>query len=59
VSYMSETRRWRHWVPSAFAAIAILVLTVFPAWISILVATGVAVLYLMFSPVAAVPPSRS
>lgn len=56
---MSETRQWRHWAPSAYAAIVILALAVFPAWITIPVATGVAVLYLMFSPVAAVPPSRS
>lgn len=59
MSYMSETRQWRHWAPSAYAAIVILALAVFPAWITIPVATGVAVLYLMFSPVAAVPPSRS
>lgn len=56
---MGKTWQWRRWVSPTYAAFVVLALAAFPAWITIPVATGIAVLYLMFSPVAAIPPSRS
>ncbi|MAY50792.1 MAG: hypothetical protein CMH38_12900 [Microbacterium sp.] len=55
---MRETRQWQRWVPLVFAAIVLIALAVFPAWVAVPAAAGLAVLYLMFSPVRVVPPSR-
>jgi hypothetical protein len=54
---MGKTSQWRRWAPPTYTAFVVLALAVFPAWITIPVAAGIAVLYLMFSPVAAIPPS--
>ena len=56
---MSEKRQWQHWVLPEYAVVVFLALTVFPAWVTIPIAVGAAVLYLMFSPLRAVPPSPS
>lgn len=56
---MDTNRQWRRWVLPAYAATILLALAVFPVWITVPVAAGAAVLYLMFSPVKAVPPTRS
>jgi hypothetical protein len=55
---MRETRQWQRWVPPIFAAIALIALALLPAWATVPAAAGLAVLYLMFSPVRAVPPRR-
>ena len=55
---MRETRQRQRWVPLIFVAIALIVLTLFPAWVTVPAAAGLAVLYLMLSPVRVVPPSR-
>ncbi|CNL01738.1 Uncharacterised protein [Mycobacterium tuberculosis] len=55
---MRETRQWQRWVPLIFAAIALIALTLLPAWATVLAVAGLAVLYLILSPVRVVPPSR-
>lgn len=55
---MGETWQWRRWVLPTYVAFVALALAAFPAWIMIPAATGIAVLYLMFSPVASPSLSR-
>lgn len=56
---MSKKPRWQRWVLPAYAFVVLLALPVFPAWITIPTAAGAGVLYLMFSPERAVPPTQS
>ncbi len=56
---MRETQQRQRWAPLIFAAIVLIALAMFPAWITVPAAAGLAVLYLMFSPVRVASASRS